>query len=726
MDLEAAKGSVLLRRNRRMMSSQFFQRALPVWPAGGSGAMNVRVSFHARIAGRRGLRLTIRIAAASAYRLWVDGRFSGQGPARAPHGHARVDVWNAGMRRNGPVDVVIEVVDYGVPTFCEARGPAFCQAEVEAAGEVLAWTEGAAGGFVAEWRPEVVQRIERYSYQRAFCEGYRLGTEGLAWLQPGYEPARPARLRALARSRVLLERGVSYPDFAEFLPRPAVDRGRASFRRAIASRARKHRFLHNIGGVNHKLPSSAAEGADYCSDGFPLSEVGWPLYETLAGLRFVAGGRRQGRRILLKRREWARWDFGRNLTGFPGLELRAARRARVVILFDEILVEGNIQFDRLECLNAMWLEISPGDPVLFRSFEPYVLRHLQVLVWEGEVMVSGVHLRSFANTVPLRASRRKLSPALAGVREAALATFRQNTLDLYMDCPSRERAGWLGDSLFASRAEWHLCGDNPVERAFLENFLRPRRFHGLPAGMVPMCYPAEPLGGEFIPDFAMFLVLQLDEAQRLRRLPREWRDLVAHRVRGLLRYFRRFENEFGLLENLEGWVFVEWTDGPTVKWEVDSSTSPGEYKFKVTKIEQAYKACPQGWTGGVASKSNTQESDEVTVLAFKIEITGSHQAIESQDSNEFEAKVTPAAANPSAHKWLDGAPDAWPNGAGNNPQLDYSAPQANKTKVKKTRWFAPTNNRRQDIDARLSKIILSWTTGIDFMRAEGTQKAVFE
>lgn len=61
------------------------------------------------------------------------------------------------------------------------------------------------------------------------------------------------------------------------------------------------------------------------------------------------------------------------------------------------------------------------------------------------------------------------------------------------------------------------------------------------------------------------------------------------------------------------------TDGPTVKWEVDSSTSPGEYKFKVTKIEQAYKACPQGWTGGVTSKSNTQESDEVTILAYKIE-----------------------------------------------------------------------------------------------------------
>jgi hypothetical protein len=33
---------------------------------------------------------------------------------------------------------------------------------------------------------------------------------------------------------------------------------------------------------------------------------------------------------------------------------------------------------------------------------------------------------------------------------------------------------------------------------------------------------------------------------------------------------------------------------------------------------------------------------------------------------------------------------------------------------------------RIGLRARLSKIILSWTTGIDFMRAVGTQKAVFE
>jgi hypothetical protein len=77
--------------------------------------------------------------------------------------------------------------------------------------------------------------------------------------------------------------------------------------------------------------------------------------------------------------------------------------------------------------------------------------------------------------------------------------------------------------------------------------------------MVPMCYPAEPLQHQFIPNWAMFLIVQLDEARRRRRLPAAWDPLIARRVRGLVAYFRRFENELGLLEKLESWVFVEWS-----------------------------------------------------------------------------------------------------------------------------------------------------------------------
>lgn len=60
------------------------------------------------------------------------------------------------------------------------------------------------------------------------------------------------------------------------------------------------------------------------------------------------------------------------------------------------------------------------------------------------------------------------------------------------------------------------------------------------------------------------------------------------------------------------------TNGTMIKWKVNSSTTPGEYKFTLIKIEQEYEGCPEGWTGGVESKSNIQGA-EVTILAIKVQ-----------------------------------------------------------------------------------------------------------
>lgn len=61
--------------------------------------------------------------------------------------------------------------------------------------------------------------------------------------------------------------------------------------------------------------------------------------------------------------------------------------------------------------------------------------------------------------------------------------------------------------------------------------------------------------------------------------------------------------------------------GATITMEVTSSTTPSEYKFKVINIEQKYKACKQGWSGGVETKNNTQPSEELIVAAVKLAVT---------------------------------------------------------------------------------------------------------
>jgi len=127
-----------------------------------------------------------------------------------------------------------------------------------------------------------------------------------------------------------------------------------------------------------------------------------------------------------------------------------------------------------------------------------------------------------------------------------------------MDCPSRERAGWLCDSFFTARVAYDLCGDTTIERNFFENFLLPERFEHLPAGMLPMCYPADHYNGRFIPNWAMWFVVQLEEYLQ-RSGDYELVKALEPKVMALFDYFRKFRNEDGLLEKLESWVFVEWS-----------------------------------------------------------------------------------------------------------------------------------------------------------------------
>ena len=91
--------------------------------------------------------------------------------------------------------------------------------------------------------------------------------------------------------------------------------------------------------------------------------------------------------------------------------------------------------------------------------------------------------------------------------------------------------------------------------------------------------------------------------------------------------------------------------------------------------------------------------DRVRLTVFKVDITPANMnATESLDSGTFTCTVTPAGLSPE-YEWLTGAANgAWPATAGNSPKLDYSAATDSSTKVKETRWFAPTPSRRQVID----------------------------
>jgi alpha-L-rhamnosidase len=441
--------------------------------------------------------------------------------------------------------VAFEVAGYNANSYYLLDQPSFLQAEVVAGGKVLASTGGDGDAFQALLLKERVQKVQRYSFQRPFTEAYRLALGVHDWRS---DPGASFELVkcAIGENKKLLPRRVSYSDFFKRGASTLVSSGEL----VTGLKVEKPWKHVSLTGVGPKL------------GGFPEKELETiPSFElqTVANLtnRSVQRPLGAGESLRLAPRAFQIVDFGVNLTGFIGAKVVCRSKARLFFTWDEILRNGDVDFKRLGCVNAIPLELEPGS-YEFESFEPYTLKFLKLFTLEGECDVTGLYLREYvcpdAAKARFAASDERLNRLFAAGRE----TFRQNAVDVFMDCPSRERGAWLGDSFFTARVAPDLCGNTRIEKNFFENFSLPASFAHLPDGMLPMCYPADHYDGVFIPNWAMWFVLQLEE-YFARSGDRELVDALRPRVMKLIEFFKQYRNADGLLEKLPSWVFIEWS-----------------------------------------------------------------------------------------------------------------------------------------------------------------------
>ena len=523
-----------------------FASAKPVWPEGREKEKNLSVGFRASFTAPAGQKVLLRATGSTLYRVSLNGQFLGHGPARGPHGFYRVDEWDlTAQLRPGANLVAFEVAGYNANSYYVLDQPSFLQAEVLAGSEVLASTGGAGKAFEAGVLPERVQKVQRYSFQRPFSEVYRLAPGYDRWRTDASAPLATVQCAVQAKKE-LLPRGVAFADFTVRQPSFRVSNGEVQTGLKV-DRPWKDRSLTDVGPKLGGYPEKELETISTLELQTVRNKTRTPINQPFA----------PGQPISVKAGGYEIVDFGVNLTGFVGAKLNCRSKARVLLTFDEILSQGDVDFKRLGCVNIITCELQPGTYEI-ESFEPYTLRYLKLIALEGDCEVERLWLREYVDSTSasahFAASDERFNRLFAAGRE----TFRQNSLDIFMDCPSRERAGWLCDSFFTARTALDLCGDTRIERCFLENFLLPAKFEHIPDGMLPMCYPADHNDGVFIPNWALWFVVELEE-YLARSGDRELVAALQPRVLRLFDYFKRFRNADGLLEKLESWVFVEWS-----------------------------------------------------------------------------------------------------------------------------------------------------------------------
>lgn len=524
-----------------------FVAAEPVWPAGDRAAMNQFYGFRAELGDASSAdRIVFRVAAVSVYRVFLNGRFLGHGPARGPHGFHRVDEWNLdGLLDEGRNVLAVEVAGYNTDSYYLPNQLPFLQAEVTAPGRVLAATGSAERGFDVFKLTERVQKVQRYSHQRTFSEVYRLSPGFDRWrtdlaIRPNGPPC-----EVVPRVPVLARR-VPYPEFA--VRQPTWQTAKGAMKTGVP--------VPDMKPLEEFMMMGLKRG------GFQIEELeAKPIVDLAATatekLEPVNRPYQWDEPIALGPSGTAILDLGTNLTGFLGATVDCKTPVRLYVTFDEVLIDGDLNHRRLSCANLVAYQLQAGSYQI-ESLEPYTARYLKLIALDGECDVRRVYLREYANPDVWRASFAAGDPRLNRLFAAGRETFRQNALDIFMDCPSRERAGWLCDSFFTARVAIDLSGDSVIERNFYENYLLPAQFKNLPEGMLPMCYPADHRPNSFIPNWAMWFVVELEEYLG-RSGDRALVDALKPKVMKLFDYFKPFRNSDGLLENLQSWVFVEWS-----------------------------------------------------------------------------------------------------------------------------------------------------------------------
>jgi alpha-L-rhamnosidase len=527
------------------LTTALVQKAVPVWAAGREKEMNLSLGFRGVFQTQRGQAARLKITASSLYRVFINGTFVGSGPARAAHGYFRVDEYELGkLVKTGENIVAVEVAGYNVNSFYTLDQPSFLLAEVEVDGKVALAT--GSKGFDAFQLSERVQKTERYSFQRPFTEYYRMKEGYDRWRNSAGTPLTDVKLSVQPKVH-LLPRNVLLPEFN--IIRPVSVYAKGTMKKIIPDNYHKDRSLTQISPALKGYTEAELEVA-------PSQRIQELVTDTREIMNKPAAALKT---LPLKAHGFYIYDFGIDYSGFIGATITCKSPAKLYFYFDELLTDGDVNTKQRQgdVNNKIGYELAPGVYDL-ETFETYTFKYLKIILMEGDCQIEKVYLREFAYPENKKATFQSSNFKLNKIFDAAQQTFRQNAVDVFTDCPGRERAGWLCDSYFTAIMEKEFTGKSAIAYNFYENYALPETFKDLPDGMIPMCYPADHYDGNFIPNWALWFIVQVDDYARRGGDPALISRLKP-RIEKLLRYFSKFENEDGLLEKLEKWIFVEWS-----------------------------------------------------------------------------------------------------------------------------------------------------------------------
>lgn len=481
---------------------------------------NVELCFSCRLKQSR--NITIELVARDIYNLFVNGKFVSYGPSRAAKGYCRVDRLDISPYLTEEDNLICVYVQSNFTnSLCFVKEEPLFGACIIHKDKILKQTRD----FRCSHMTDKLSKVERMSSQRGFLEVYHMSADRLNAQFPVLE-TRPVECPRL------LDRCVSFAKNA-LISAHCIKSGRAY---ADSDEKWENDFIKQL-DTGERL------------DAFRRDECDCVLSKELLSFRYTEEEPdRMGYQI---------FEFDKVHCGKFKLQLKVREKTHIWLTYDDILVDDYVKFNREHIIHGIKWTLEEGTYTLY-SQEVYTAKYIQIMT-QGEADIEEISVICIENPDADHFAMPALDGEMQTIVDAAKNAFAQNAYDLFTDCPSRERAGWLCDSYFLAKAELFFTGDNKVEKNFLENYLLFENDVFKYNGIMPMCYPSEVSRPDrYIPNWILWYVLELEDYRnRTGDVPFIARH--TQRIRDILEYFSRYENEYGLLENLEGWVFLEWS-----------------------------------------------------------------------------------------------------------------------------------------------------------------------
>ena len=319
---------------------------------------------------------TLTLAASNLYRLFVNGKLIGYGPAKAAHGYSRLDHYSLNEWMGKETVLSVEVHSANINNFYVVDELPFFAAEIKNGEVVLA----SAPDFKAYHMTERVQKVRRFSFQRAFTEIYRMKMNP-ALFYAGDATGRTNVETETVGMNQLLPRYVSYPKLNK-LPGYAVECGSVGLNPDVKPwRDRSYRGIDPV-KLKGFLPEELEEDSGEEAGHFTYTAIKQPEMDLIGPMAYQ------------------NYDFERTLTGFFDLHVSAKTDTIMYIVFDELVTDTDtcryINPFRNTCCNVLKYTLAAGEYDLL-SFEANSARYAAVVITEGTAEVSDFGMVLYEN-----------------------------------------------------------------------------------------------------------------------------------------------------------------------------------------------------------------------------------------------------------------------------------------------------------------------------------------